>query len=215
MAPCGLMRRVVRNRASRAAYPSFRQWCGVGGVLAGVLFVVWGYMDRPDISEGLRVVVNVLSFAVPTLYFVVVVGLSVSCTSRRRTLKSTGIVLSLVASTWGVVGSIANLHPLYTYLAESSGGPRYLFDWLLLLQTGLALTGVATVSTRSLRWVGPLLLAMGVFGWGYTLTDSGVILEARSIHVGCGLLFSLGWVVLGMRLWVAGASGARESHARR
>jgi hypothetical protein len=32
------------------------------------------------------------------------------------------------------------------------------------------------------------------------LTDSGAVLEARSVHIGFGLLFSLGWVVLGVGL---------------
>jgi hypothetical protein len=43
---------------------------------------------------------------------------------------------------------------------------------------------------------------MGVLGWGYYVTDSDAILEARSIHVGFGLLFSLGWVALGVTLWL-------------
>jgi hypothetical protein len=203
----------VRNRANRAAYPCFLRWCGTGAVLAGVLFVVWGYMDRPDISESLRVAVHMLSFAVPTLFLVVVVGLSIPCVSRRGALKSTGIVLSLVGSAWGVVGSIADLHPLYAYLAQSSGLPRYLFDWLLVMQTGLALTGIATVSSRLSQGVGPLLLAIGVCGWIYSLTDSGVIWEARLVHVGFGLLFGLGWVVLGVKLWVRGVRQANEPHA--
>jgi hypothetical protein len=212
-ATCVSIRRVVRYRASRAAYPSFHQWCGVGAVLVGVLFVVWGYIDRPDISESLSVAVHVLSFVVPTLFLVVVVGLAVPCASRRGALKTTGLVLSLFGSTWGVVGSIANLHPLYASLAESSGLPRYLFDWLLVLQTGLALTGIAPVSSRPSRGVGPLLLAIGVCGWVYSLTDSGVIMEARLVHVGFGLLFSLGWVVLGVKLWVRGMGQAEEPHA--
>ena len=48
-----------------------------------------------------------------------------------------------------------------------------------------------------------MVLATGVFGWVYNLTDSGAILEARSMHIGFGLLFSLGWVVLGVGLAAA------------
>jgi hypothetical protein len=44
------------------------------------------------------------------------------------------------------------------------------------------------------------LLAMGTFGWVYYATDSGSILEARSVHVGFGTLFSLGWIALGLVL---------------
>jgi len=45
-----------------------------------------------------------------------------------------------------------------------------------------------------------LLLAMGAFGWVYYLTDSGAVLEARPVHIGFGLLFSLGWAALGLAL---------------
>jgi hypothetical protein len=208
------IKQVVQNRTSHTAYPRFLQWCGVGAVLAGTLFVMWGYIDRPDISTSLRVAEHVLSFVVPTLFLVVVVGLAVTCARWRGALISMGLILSLIESTLGVVGSVTNLHPVYAYLAESSRLPQYLFDWLLLLQTGLVLTGLAAISNRPLRGIGLLLLAIGVFGWAYSLTDSRAILEARSFHVGFGLLFSLGWSVLGLRLWVAGASGAQEPHAR-
>jgi hypothetical protein len=38
-------------------------------------------------------------------------------------------------------------------------------------------------------------------------------MEARLVHVGFGLLFSLGWVVLGVKLWVRGMGQAEEPHA--
>jgi len=45
------------------------------------------------------------------------------------------------------------------------------------------------------------------------LTDSGAILEARSVHVGFGLLFSVGWVVLGVGLLAAGTKRALRPQA--
>jgi hypothetical protein len=49
-----------------------------------------------------------------------------------------------------------------------------------------------------------LPLAMGALGWAYSFTDSGAIFEARSVHVGAGLLFALGWVALGFFLLLTG-----------
>jgi len=60
--------------------------------------------------------------------------------------------------------------------------------------------------------MGVLVLTVGVFGWVYYLTDSGAVLEARSVHIGFGLLFSLGWVALGLTLWLAATKQAKESH---
>ncbi len=54
-----------------------------------------------------------------------------------------------------------------------------------------------------------MVLAMGVFGLVYYATDSGAILETRPVHVGFGLLFSLGWVALGLGLLAAGTRQAR------
>jgi hypothetical protein len=76
------VRRVAGNRASRATYPVVLRACGVGAVLAGMLFVMLGYIDRPNIPESLRVAVHVLSFVVPALFLVGVVGFAVLCGSR-------------------------------------------------------------------------------------------------------------------------------------
>jgi hypothetical protein len=80
--------------------------------------------------------------------------------------------------------------------------------------TGLTLIGVATVRGKSLRRMGAMALAMGAFGLVYDLTDTGAVLEARSVHVGFGLLFSLGWVALGAGLVAAGTRRAEGSQAR-
>ena len=55
-----------------------------------------------------------------------------------------------------------------------------------------------------------MVLATGMFGWGYYLTDTGAVFEARAPHVGFGLLFSLGWVTLGIGLWARGTARTRE-----
>src|SRR5215203_184450 len=69
---------------------------------------------------------------------------------------------------------------------ERSGSDRRrgvggLFTLLVLFMlTGLTLMGLATVRSGWSRGTGAVVLATGVFGWVYNLTDSGAVLEARS-----------------------------------
>jgi hypothetical protein len=113
-----------------------------------------------------------------------------------------GMALAVYAWGWNVV--------------EASVGeewPHYLPGWLLFMLTGLTLMGVAIVRSGWSRGTGAVVLATGVFGWVYNLTDSGAVLEARSVHIGFGLLFSLGWVVLGVGLLAAGTKRAPRPQA--
>jgi hypothetical protein len=155
-----------------------------------VLFVVWGYIDRPNIPETLKAVIDVLAFVVPTLFLAAEVGLCVLLRSRLGMIGWMGMALAVYAWGWSVVGAIVG-----------EEWPDYLPSWLLFMLTGLTLMGVATVRSGWSRGTGAVVLATGVFGWVYNLTDSGAVLEARSVHIGFGLLFSLGWVVLGWGSW--------------
>jgi hypothetical protein len=210
------VRRAAREQADgESSLAILRSSCGVGAVLAGLLFMAWGYVDRPHMPLYLTIVVNFLSCVVPALFLAGVVGLSVLCGRRVGALGWTGLVLASYGSVLGVVASIANVQsPLYVYvyLAHRYVSP-YLLDWLALILTGLTLVGIATVGTRTLRGLAALLLATGAFGWVYYLTDSGAVLEARPVHIGFGLLFSLGWVALGLALW-RGECGKSNNHTR-
>src|SRR5215216_1577772 len=212
MAPCDLVKRVPRKRLNHAPYPILLRWCGFAGFLGGVLFVVWGYIDRPNIPENLIAVIDVLAFVVPTLFLAAVVGLSVLWRSRLGMLGWMGMALAVYAWGWSVVGAIVGGEAVCTYFAQREW-PHYLASWLLFMLTGLTLMGVATVRSGWSRGTGAVVLATGVFGWVYNLTDSGAVLEARSVHVGFGLLFSLGWVVLGVRLLAAGTRRAPRPQA--
>jgi hypothetical protein len=52
---------------------------GLGTVLAGVLFMVWGYIHRPNLPMYLWVAVGVLSLVVPAVFIVRLVGLHTLC----------------------------------------------------------------------------------------------------------------------------------------
>ena len=178
------------------AFTAFLRSCGVGSIASGILFVVWGYIDKSHIPPHLHTVETMLSIVVPALFLVGLAGLSVLCKKRGGLFIWAGLILALFGPVWGVMESIADFETLYVFFAHLRL-PPYLIGWLLPLLTGLTLVGIATVETRTLNSLGTLPLAMGVFGWIYYLTDSGALLEARSVHVGFGLMFGLCWVALG------------------
>ena len=164
--------------------------------------MVWGYIDRPNIPENLKAVIHVLAFVVPTLFLAAVVGSCVLWGSRLGMLGWMGMALAVYAWGWSVVSAIVG-----------EEWPHYLPGWSLFMLTGLTLMGVALVRSGCSRGTGAVVLATGVFGWVYNLTDSGAVLEARSVHVGFGLLFSVGWVVLGVVLLAAGTKRSPRAQA--
>lgn len=176
--------------------------------MGGTLFVAWGYV------EDLGVVTHVLSFVVPTLFLAAIVGLCVLRRRRLGVLGWIGMTLAAYGLGWGVVPGILWSGAVWAYF-EQSGWPHLLSDWLLFALTGLILMGTATVrSSGPLRGTGAVALATGAFGWIYDLTDTGAVLEVRSVHVGSGLLFGLGWVALGGALLAARARLSRRPQAR-
>ena len=59
-----------------------------------------------------------------------------------------------------------------------------------------------------------MLLLIAASGWAYYFTDSGAVFgavfEARPVHVGFGMLFAVGWVVLGITLRLGEARQAED-----
>jgi hypothetical protein len=117
----------------------------------------------------------------------------------------TGILVGSIGSALGAVRALVNdaVPSLYPHNALGDRIHFLLGVWTPALFTGLLLVGFALTARRTLRSLGTLLLIIGVFGWAYHVTDSDAILEERSIHVGFGLLFCLGWIALGLALWLA------------
>jgi hypothetical protein len=208
MASSVSVRHSARHRSDRVARSLLLRSCAAGAAVGGVLFLVWGYIDRPDLSDRQQAVVEVLSFLVPALFLTGVVGSCVQRRGMRDTLGRVGSALSMLGATSGVTVGLMNLTPWYgglLLIALSSA-------WLPMLLAGLVLVGIANIRSRRSGALRMLPLAMGVFGWSYYFTDTGAVLEARSFHIGLGLLFSLGWMVLGF--WL-GAESRRQVEQRR
>ena len=170
--------------------------------------MAWGYIHGPNVSENLVVVIRVFAFVVPVLFLATVVGLRLLWGNRPVMLWWIGMALVLYGVGWGLVGASVGEEAVWVYFAQR-GWPHYLADWLLFVLAGLTLVGITVARSGPPRG-GALVLAMGMVGLVYYVTDSGAILETRLVHVGFGLLFSLGWVAVGLGLLVAGTRQARR-----
>jgi hypothetical protein len=184
---------------------------GFGALLVGVLFAVWGYVHRTDAPWYFDALATALSYVVPALFLVGVVGLRVVCEGRVGRVGRIGSILSLTGSAMGVAYAVpwSDFAAREDWLSSLAWLDIILVWWLQVFLTGLPLVGLAAVGTRTLRGFGILLLLTGACGWAYYITDSGAILEARLAHVGLGALFSLGWIALGLALLKRGPENRR------
>jgi hypothetical protein len=218
MAPYRSMRRTAYQQTGRhSGLPALLlRLGGVGAVLAGVLFVAWGYLHQKDAPLYYDVVVDKLAVIVPTLFVLGLPALWRRGAGRAFRFTQTGVVVGLTGAALATIRNLEDVagHLWHTY-APTTGYPTLLLHvwvpvvWVPMLLAGLLLSGVGLVGERGTRGLGALLLAMATCGWVYYFTDFGSTFEVRSVHVGFGLLFSLGWVVLGLMLWAEAARHAR------
>jgi hypothetical protein len=175
---------------------------GCGSVLAGVLFVIWGYVHRNGAPWYLDVTATVLSYVVPALFFVALMGLFALCREQVGWAGKFGFVLGLAASAMGVAYAVpwSAFASRDDWLSSLVWLDTPLVWWLHLLLIGIPLAGISTVRAGTLPAQGLLLLAIGTFGWVYYAADPGAILTSRSVHVVFGALFGLGWIALGLLL---------------
>ena len=108
---------------------------GDGAMIGGALFLLWGYVHRPDLPLYLKAVVAVASFTVPILFLTALMGLYAWCHEEAGRLAESGIVLGMVGSTLGSVRSVVDVavptlypHDAVSYYSCSGlhGQPRCL-----------------------------------------------------------------------------------------
>lgn len=180
--------------------------CGAGAASAGLLFVAWGYLDGKVETPLLVSAVQVLSSIVPLLFFVGLLGICHPDTVTWGWLGRIGLAFGLVGAAWGVALSFVDGPSLWGYLAVRDWYARIFFWWLPALLLGVMLAGIGSVGKQESRGYGALLISMGLSGWVYYFTDPPQTLPgAHAIHVVFGLLFSLGWVMLGHAFWKRGS----------
>jgi len=216
----------MSERRDHRAFSTLLGWSGWAAASAGVLFLVWGYVDREGAPWYLDLGVLVLGIVVPVLFLVSLVGTYtrvyvVKDRTQAGWLSYVGFLISLAGTAWWLTAGITNAPNLYRHLGEktSSAPPgaqeeecglcllaklsllvNSPLTWLLF---GLSIVGLTTaVRGEALRSWGLLLLTMALSGWVYQITDDmNGIVDIRSIHVGFGILFGLSWVGLGYALW--------------
>ena len=205
------------------------RWSGLAAALGGVLFsakILWemaGVMplNTTDITDT-------LFFIVPLLWLAGLSGFYARCTERYGPLGSTGFMVSLGGLAVGTIGSLVGawIEPLQ--LAYWLG-----FRFLCL---GLVLLGIATIGARALpRGWSVLPLALGLLGLGraffmfFAVTRGATLFEApegqgelgsflaswaSTLTSVLGVLFGIGWGLLGYALWVGKTEETERSPAR-
>ena len=205
------MRRPTSERRNHTPFSTVIGWSGLAAAFSGVLFALWGYVDRDGAPWYLDLGVIVLGIVVPLLFMVGLAGVYARCGAQVGWPSVIGFVVSFGAAGWGIVTGVISAPTMYAQLGERSWEhctaqecwlPLLLSSSLTWLLVGLSVVGLSTVRKGRLRYWAHLLLAMALFGWVYQLTDDKTgIVDVRSVHVAFGVLFSLSWVVLGYALW--------------
>ena len=208
-----LRRLPTGERRNHTPFSAVVGWSGLAAALSGVLFALWGYVDRADSPWYLDLAVIQLEIVVPLLFMVGLAGVYAKCGPRVSVLGVIGFIVGFGAAGWGVVAGVIRAPTMYRQLGERSWEHCTAQEcglWLSLLLSnpltwllvGLTMIGLSTIRIGRLRYWAYLLLVMALFGWVYQLTDDRTgIVDVRSIHVVFGVLFSMSWMALGYALW--------------
>src|SRR5215204_1307771 len=196
------LRRRTSERRNHIPLSTLLGWSGWAAVSSGVLFLVWGYLDREGAPWYLDLAVLMLNIIVPLLFLVGLMGVYIKCRTQAGWLTIIGVVLvptlyrQLGERNWvyGVGQECA-----FCLLQKLSLLLNSPLTWLLV---GLTIVSLTILRKEVLRDWGFLLVAMVLFGWVYQLTDDWTgIVDVRSVHVVFGILFSLSWMLVGFALW--------------
>ena len=209
-------RRKDRERKRLTSSSELLRWSGLAAVLGGVLFsakLLWEMADGGPLNA--TDVTDTLFFVVPLLWLAGLSGFCARCAERYGPLGTTGFMVSIGGLALGTIGSLVGawLEPLR------------LAYWLgfRFLCVGLVLLGVATIGARALpRGWSVLPLVLGLLGLGraffmfFAVTMGATIFEApegqgglesflgswaSTLTSALGVLFGIGWGLLGYALW--------------
>ena len=208
----------MSERRRYKAFSTLLGWSGWAAASGGVLFLVWGYLDREGAPWYLDLAVLVLGIVVPLLFLVGLAGIYVRVSAGW--ISSKGFLISFAGAAWWLSTGLIQAPNLYRRLGERTWaappgtqeecGLCLLTKLYLLINSpltwllgGLSIVGLTTVQGEALRNWSLLLLTVAFSGWVYQLTDDmNGIVDIRIIHVAFGILFSLSWMALGYALWL-------------
>lgn len=165
----------------------------VGGaalVLAGFSYGGWGYLDNPGDSGYVSAIVASLSATTPALFLIGLVGL-------YFWVGREGNFLGHVVFLSGVLGTALGFMNGIGWVSEAG------ISWWIVLFSCLTLAGINTLTRKTTRRRGMLIITSGILGWLSLLTDPsfpGAVAAAQTVHVIFAALFCLSSVVLGCAL---------------
>jgi hypothetical protein len=176
------------------------------------LLITWGYLHgNIALSSYGPIVAAAMGFLVDTL---LLVGLGGLCAwwweGPKGLLGAIGFVVGFAGAALSVAydihalasaSGLAEPAPWYVYERAATGIPAKVFRWFPVLPIGIVAVGIGSVRTGALGGWGLLPLIIGLSGGAYHLTDSGGVLKVGYAHVMSGVVYSLGWIVLGCLLW--------------
>jgi hypothetical protein len=201
----------------------------LAAVLGGVLFsakTLWEMADIVPLSA--TDVTDTLFFVVPLLWLAGLSGFYARCAEHYGPLGNTGFMVGLGGSALGTIGSLVGVWV----------EPLRLAYWLgfRFLCVGLGLLGIATIGARALpRGWSVLPLVLGLLGLGralfmfFAVTTGATLFEAPegqgelgsflaswagTLTSVLGVLFGIGWALLGYALWVGKTEETERSPAR-
>src|SRR5215212_3004848 len=95
------LRRLMGERSNHTQFSTLVGWSGWAAALSGVLFLVWGYVDREGASWYLDLATLVLAIVVPLLFLAGLAGIYLKLRGRAGWLGLIGSIISLAgAAKW-------------------------------------------------------------------------------------------------------------------
>ena len=161
------------------------------------------WYDRNDAPPWPTDITDTLIFIVPLLWLVGLAGLYARCKERIGQLGSLGFALEMGGAAMAAVGPIAmsfsNNDNLWFVLVLG----------LLILFTGLIVTGIATMRAKALPgWTAALPLIVGALGLLMFFANpddpnisANMVSLLRRARMISSMLFGAAWVALGYTLW--------------
>src|SRR5215212_3444010 len=114
----------MSERRNHRANSALLGWSGWAAASAGVLFLVWGYVDREGAPWYLDLGVLVLGIVVPVLFLAGLVGIYTRVYVKDRTqagwLSPTGFLISLAGAAGLLILGVMDAPNVYRLLGEKT-----------------------------------------------------------------------------------------------
>ncbi|MDP9312259.1 MAG: hypothetical protein M3R24_15465 [Chloroflexota bacterium] len=192
---------------------TFIRQSGLASMLGGILFAAKMWYDRNDGPPWPTDITDTLIFVVPLLWLVGLTGLYARCKERSGGLGLLGFGVASTGAAMAVVG------PLAMSLFDNDGLWFVLVLGLIILFTGLIITGIATIRAKALLgWSAALPLIIGTLGLLMFFANPDdprlsvdMVSLLRSVRMISTMLFGAVWIVLGYTLWSEPSAAAVQA----